>query len=76
MNILSDALMEILYNFQRISFTYAGNAAGILNYAAYGCRNACSGSCEGSCDGSCEDSCDGGCEGGCESGCRGSFGYD
>ena len=68
MNILSDALMGILYNLQKISFACASNAAGVLNYEAYGCRNACSGSCEGSCDGSCDRSCDGGCDG--------TWGYD
>lgn len=68
MNLLSDALMEVVCALQKTSFAYAEKSIHVSNFKAYGCRNACSGSCEGSCYGSCQYSCDGGC--------MGSWGYD
>ena len=65
MNVLSDAIMQLISSVQMSipAYACAGSADGGSAYSAYGCRNACSGSCEGSCDGSCDRSCFGGCEG-------------
>lgn len=72
MNVLSDAMMQLISSVQMSIHAYAcaGSVDGVSTsgHGAYGCRNACSGSCEGSCDGSCDGSCVGGC--------AHSFGYD